>query len=95
MQGEAPKRIPDFASIEEEAEFWDTHDSAEYEHEFESVEFVVSPHLKSVRLPTLKIDMNVFNELRTYAEADGISPSTLAERWILEALARTRSEKAG
>lgn len=30
-------RIPAFSSTEEEAEFWDTHDSAEFEDEFETV----------------------------------------------------------
>ena len=30
-------RIPAFKTIEEEAEFWDTHDSSEFDDEFETV----------------------------------------------------------
>ena len=33
----AKSRIPHFNSIEEEAEFWDTHDSTEFEDEWEEV----------------------------------------------------------
>ena len=32
-----PSRIPEFASIEEEAAFWDTHSTADYEDEFKPV----------------------------------------------------------
>ena len=35
-------RIPDFASLEEEAEFWDTHDSTEFEDEWEPVDLEVA-----------------------------------------------------
>ena len=31
------KRIPDFSSIEEEAAFWDTHDTTDFEEEFHPV----------------------------------------------------------
>ena len=31
-------RIPEFSSIEEEAEFWDTHDTTEFEDEFKPVQ---------------------------------------------------------
>lgn len=32
-----PKHIPDFSSIEEEAAFWDTHDTTDFEEEFHPV----------------------------------------------------------
>ena len=38
MQKERKKsRIPEFKTIEEEAEFWDTHDTTDYEDEFKPV----------------------------------------------------------
>lgn len=40
-------RIPDCRSLEEEAEFWDTHDLTEFEDEFEPVEFAIAKPLKS------------------------------------------------
>ena len=39
MKGEPRKsRIPKFSSIEEEAKFWDMHDSTEFEDEFKPVQ---------------------------------------------------------
>ena len=32
-----PSRIPEFHSIQEEAEFWDTHDTTDFEDEFKPV----------------------------------------------------------
>ena len=34
----SPGRIPTFASREEEASWWDSHDLADYQDEFETVE---------------------------------------------------------
>lgn len=42
------KPIPEFKSYKEEAEFWDTHDSTEYEFEEEGI-LEVAPHIKSPR----------------------------------------------
>ncbi|GEM_PF-4844755 len=39
--------IPEFKSIQEEAVFWDTHDTSEFEDEFEPVDLQVSPELRS------------------------------------------------
>src|SRR5437899_3153261 len=55
-KGRAKSRIPTFKTIEEAAEFWDTHDSAEFEDEFEdvtNVRFVMARPKKAitVRLP--------------------------------------------
>ncbi len=91
---EIRKRIPDFASIEEEAEFWDTHDSTDYEHEFEPVEFTVSPTLTSTWMLSIRLDKAAFDAIRTIAKAKGMGTSTLARMWILEELARTRGGEA-
>ena len=45
------KKIPDFKSIEEEAEFWDTHDSTEYLDWSEAVEVEDAPRPLSPRCP--------------------------------------------
>lgn len=43
---QAGGRIPSFNSIKEEAEWWDTHDSGEYDEEFVPVELTVGPELR-------------------------------------------------
>jgi predicted DNA binding CopG/RHH family protein len=51
------KKLPDFKTLEEEAEFWSTHDSAEYV-DWSSAEQTIFPNLKpstesiSLRLPS-------------------------------------------
>ena len=40
-------RIPAFASIEEEAAFWDSHDTTDFENEFEPAEVTFAPELSA------------------------------------------------
>lgn len=91
---ETRKRTPNFASIAEEAEFWDTHDSADYEHEFEPVEVAISPTCASTWMLSIRLDKETFAAIRAAAKAKGMGASTLARMWILEALARTRGGEA-
>ena len=66
-------RIPDFATLEEEAEFWDTHDTAEFEDEWEPVELDVARplmHQLSVRL-----EGPVFHRLVAIAKRRGAPTS--------------------
>jgi hypothetical protein len=42
---DAKRRIPEFKSIEEEAEFWDIHDATDYEGEFKPVRVRVAKNL--------------------------------------------------
>jgi hypothetical protein len=35
--GMQPSRIPEFANLEEEAAFWDTHDTTDFKDEFHPV----------------------------------------------------------
>ncbi len=88
-QQENKSRIPDFKTIEE-AEFWDTHDSTEFEDEFtevDDVQFVMKTHKKPL---TLRLEEQSLNELRKIAREKGIGPSTLARMWILERLRAQR-----
>ena len=86
---EAPQksRIPTFQSIEEEAEFWDTHDSTEFEDEFEDVtgevEFVGIRYRNSI---SMKLDEATLAALDERAAARGMGAATLAREWVLERL---------
>ena len=88
---EAHGRIPAFANIEEEAEFWDTHDLTDFAEEWQPVQIEVSPELAE-RL-TLRLEQRDRQQLTALAREKGIGPSTLARMWIKE---RLRQEgKAG
>ncbi|MBI4318736.1 MAG: hypothetical protein HY675_09620 [Chloroflexi bacterium] len=88
----ARSRIPRFRTIQEEAEFWDTHSTAEFEDEFEEVKdvrFVVRRSSVDKAL-TVRLDKDTFVRLAEEARVQGVGPSTLVRMWILERLSQQR-----
>ena len=77
-------RIPAFKTIEEEAEFWDTHDSSEFDDEFETVTDVRFVRSKRKQPITVRLDQDTVAALRRQAHRRGIGTSTLARLWITE-----------
>lgn len=77
-------RIPVFRNIDDEAEFWDTHDTAEFPEAFTPVDVTVSQELAEKL--TLRLDRPDRDALVCYARQKGVSPSTLARMWIKEQL---------
>lgn len=79
-------RIPHFTSLEEEAEFWDTHDSTDFEDEFEPVEIEVArPLLHGF---TVAFEGAVFDRIVAAARRRGVDFPSLAEQWVVEGLER-------
>ena len=101
------KPIPEFASIEEEAEFWDTHDTTKYfedtpvelrfAKDFKSV-YVEgakwSPYKPATKGITIKFPLDVLAKLRTQAAPKGIGATTFIRMVVLEALQREKELKA-
>lgn len=85
-------RIPTFKTVEEAATWFDTHDTGEYEGEFEAVEedirFVVSRGRPKKPI-TVRMDELALARLTKQAQKLGVGPSTLARMWILEHLRET------
>jgi len=79
-------KIPIFKSIEEEAEFWDTHDTEEFTDEFEEVEVKFARPLKHKWMLTLELDEETFNQMKKLAEGAGKEPGVLIRSWVLEHL---------
>lgn len=76
--------IPQFATRQEIAEFWDTHDFADYWNELEPVSIEVSPNLESsFRIP---LDGKSLTQLCQHADAKGVDVGTLVREWIVERL---------
>ena len=86
---EKASRIPTFSSREEEAAFWDTHDTTDYEPEFKPVKVRFAKNLSQPL--TIRLDPETLAELREQAHEKGIGPTTLARMWLLE---RLRSEQS-
>jgi hypothetical protein len=100
--------IPSFHSIEEEAEWWDTHDTADFQHLFEPVQIIIGGDLAEqiathreekersdlAEKLTLRLDQTDRAALSKYAKRKGIGPSTLARMWIKEHLAEEAAREA-
>lgn len=73
--------IPETMSLEEAADFWDTHSVADYPLEVVDVEFDLQGARKSVA-----IDTEVLSQLEHRARDRGISLETLVNLWLQERL---------
>jgi hypothetical protein len=82
-------RIPEFASRQEEAEFWDTHDITDYLDELTPVKVRFARNLSEGI--TIRFDPETLVSLRQQARKKGIGPTTLARMWILERLQQAGS----
>lgn len=85
-------RIPSFQDIDEEAMFWDTHDTTDFPDEFQMVEITIGGNLAE-RL-TLRLDKEDRTELARRARAMGVGPSTLARIWLKERLRQEAEAEA-
>jgi len=78
------KALPQFRSLQEEAEFWDTHDTTEFLSEFEEADDVVfvRPEMQVV---SLRLERNLVDRLKAYAQEIGIPYTTLIRMWVIRA----------
>ncbi len=83
------KKLPRFKSRQEEAEFWDTHDTTEFEDEFVEVRIKVAKPL--VHVLAVRLDAKTIDRLAAVGRKKGIGPSTLARMWLLERLEREKA----
>lgn len=72
-------------SIEEMAEFWDSHDATEFDAETYDVDMVFD--LRSSH-HYIAIDPDLLGQLRNIASARGLSTESLANLWLQERLLR-------
>lgn len=86
-----PSKIPVFDSIEEEAEFWDTHDSAEFEDEFEPVDWTIG-EVRSIFFSRVEFDRPTWERLRALARRRGVGVDDLTRGWVMEGLASADGE---
>ena len=78
-------RIPKFHSEQEESDFWDTHDSAEYFNDLPEVE----AHFVDARPKTmisLRLQPELIEQMKVLAEQKGIGYQTLIRIWLMERL---------
>ena len=83
-------KIPNFISIQEEAEFWDTHDFSDYWDELEDVDIVFEADRPKEESLILRVRKDIKNKLKKEARKRGLNLSTLARMWLMEKLQTTK-----
>lgn len=84
----AVEPIPPFETIEEEAQFWDTHDAVDTIDKGTLVGF---HHSRKTDTLTIRFEPDDIQRIREQALQLGIDPTTLAHMWILERLRAAES----
>jgi len=79
-------KIPQFASEQEEAEFWATHDATEFLDETKPVNMTFVDARPPKKQISLRLDPEVINQLKTVASRKGIGYQTLIRMWVMERL---------
>ncbi len=77
-------RIPTFTSIEEEATFWDTHSTTEFEDEWEPAALEFARPLGHGVAVTF--DVKTLDRIAALARARGVPAPELMRQWIVAAL---------
>jgi predicted DNA binding CopG/RHH family protein len=77
-------KIPETDSIEELAQFWDTHDLTDFEDQLEKVtEPVFQRGVESVAVP---LQPHEVQAVKRIAESQGVDYIALIQGWVLEKL---------
>ena len=74
-------RLPQTDSIQELANFWDTHDVTDFENELEEVTERVFERDAGI---TVHLETDVAKAVREMARSRGVPDSELIREWVLE-----------
>lgn len=83
-------KIPKFKTLEEAAEFWDTHDFEDYVDDTEPVTVTVKIPRRKKTL-TIPIERKVYERIEALAAKRGMSPEKMVSAWLKE---KTKEEMA-
>ena len=76
----ANKQIPAFESVEEMAEFWDTHSLADYWDQLEPVNFELDASAR--RRYLVAVDPDLLHRLQKVAQTCGLSTESLVNLFL-------------
>ena len=84
-------KTPKFATLQEEADFWDTHDSTDYLDNTTAVDVTfVAARPRKAQI-SLRLDPQTIAQLKTVATRRGVGYQTLIRMWVLERLSQEPS----
>jgi hypothetical protein len=70
-----------FQNLEEAGQFWDSHDSADYEKNMADVECEIDIKRRTFLVP---LDRDLYRKVQSIAQKKGVSAEALLNMWILE-----------
>lgn len=81
------KKIPDFVTLDEAVEFWETHSFVEYADDTEEVEIEVNlpPRQDSI---SIELNAPLARQLQDLAKRKKTTPSHLVNKWVEQQLQR-------
>jgi predicted DNA binding CopG/RHH family protein len=84
-------KLPQTDSIEKLAEFWDTHDSTDFEDELEEVAEPVFVRDTAIEVSLESREVEVVEQM---ARAKGMSREDLIRAWVLQKIARRNNARS-
>ena len=89
-------KIPTFSSVQEEAEFWDTHVLSDYLDELEIVSGGYQPTPGEVKtVMTIRVAPSLKEQIETIARSYDIPASSLVRMWIVEKIRLLHGAEVG
>lgn len=82
--------LPKFLSENEEAAFWDTHDSTEFLADTAAVDVTFVDARPAKKLISLRLEPAVIDRLKAVAQQKGVGYQTLMRMWVMERLTMER-----
>ncbi len=81
-------KLPKFKSEQEEAAFWDNHDSTDFLDETEAVDVTFIDARKPKKQISLRMDQAVIDQLKILASSRGLGYQTMIRMWVMERLSQ-------
>ena len=78
-------KLPKTDSIQDLAEFWDTHDLTDFEDELEEVKEPVFVRRTTIKVPLQPSEVKAIEQI---AQAKGVSRENLIRTWVLQKITR-------
>lgn len=84
------KKVPAFATEQEEREFWEAHDSSEY-FDLGKAENVVMPNLKpSTKTISLRLPQGLLESIKVEANKRDMPYQSLIKAWLVKNVQESR-----
>jgi hypothetical protein len=76
--------IPEFETLEEIAEFWDEHSTADYDDLTHEVQFEIKLRHRAGEEQSIRLVPELSDMIQTLAQMRGVSVETLVNVWLTE-----------